>query len=84
MNKVTYKEILNNIRNIIFQKGMKHCVVAEKAGFTRQELSNILNGHKLLRVEYIPKLAESIGVEISDLFPIKKCPAEPGNNLILT
>lgn len=76
MKKVTYEEILGNIRNIISQKGMKQCVVAERAGFTKQELSNILNGHKLLRVEHIPRLAEALGVEIAELYVQKNCPTE--------
>ena len=76
MQSITYEDVVSNIRNIISQKGMKQVFVAEKAGFTKQELSNILNGHKLLRVEHLPNLARALEVEISDLYPKKNCPTK--------
>ena len=52
---------------------MKQIFVAEKAGFSKQEFSNILHGRKLLRVEYIPRIAMALDVEIKVLFE-KNCP----------
>ncbi|MBO5484311.1 MAG: hypothetical protein J5979_03755 [Lachnospiraceae bacterium] len=50
-----YEEVVSAVKQILTEKGMKQCVVAERAGFSEQEFSNMLNGRKLLRVEYIPK-----------------------------
>ena len=49
----TYDCIINNIKRIIEEKGMKQVAIAERAGFTASEFSNMLNGRKLLRAEYI-------------------------------
>ncbi len=38
-----YEDVISNIKNVISDKRMKQKAVAEKAGFTPQEFSNILN-----------------------------------------
>lgn len=66
-----YEDVINNIKRIINEKGMKQGIVAERAGFTKQEFSNVLNDRrKLLRVEHIVPIAESLGVEPNDLYGI--------------
>lgn len=66
---LTYEDIVENIKKIIETKGMKQSVVAKRAGLTAQDFSNILNKRrKLLRVEYIPAIANALGVEIQELF----------------
>ena len=70
-----YEDIISNIKTIIRDKGMKQCIVAERAGFTPQDFSNILNERrKLLRAEYLPPIADALKVDINDLFrlPVKK------------
>ena len=37
-----YEDVISNIKSVISDKGMKQKAVAEKAGFTPQEFSNIL------------------------------------------
>lgn len=44
--------------------------IAERAGFTASEFSNMLNGRKLLRAEYIPKIASALGVDLNKIFNI--------------
>lgn len=54
---------------IIAAKGLKQKAVAEKAGFSAQEFSNILNDRrKLIRVEHIVPIAMALGVEPNDLY----------------
>ncbi len=67
-----YEEILKKIESRIKETGMKQYVVAEKAGFTPNEMSAILNGRKLLRVEHISLIANALGVEPNDLYGIGK------------
>lgn len=71
MNSANYNGIIANIQNLISQKGIKQCVVAERAGFTPQKFSNILNKRKLLRVENVKAVADAIGVDVNELL----CPA---------
>lgn len=64
-----YDTVINNIKQIISMKGLKQKAVAEKAGFTAQEFSNILNERrKLIRVEHIVPIAVALGVEPNDLY----------------
>lgn len=68
-----YDDIIQNIKNIINEKGIKQGVIAERAGFTPQEFSNILNERrKLLRVEYLPKIAIAMGVDVNELLDVDK------------
>lgn len=60
--------IIDNIRKLINERGMKQVAVAERAGFTGQEFSNLLNGRKALAAVYIPKIAAALDVTCNDLF----------------
>lgn len=56
---------------------MKQCIVAERAGFTAQDFSNMLNERrKLLRVEHLPRIADALGVEIRELFYLPESKGE--------
>lgn len=60
--------IASNIRNIIDENGLKQKFVAEKAGFTESDFSRMMTGNKIIRAEYIPALAQALGVTPNDLF----------------
>ena len=45
--------IADNIKNIIAEKGLKQGFVAEKAGLSPTDLSNMLNGRKIIRDDNI-------------------------------
>lgn len=69
----SYDDIVDNIKTIISEKGVKQATVAERAGFTPQEFSNMLNERrKLIRVEFIPRIAKALGVQIEELFSYDK------------
>lgn len=72
MSTLTYDDVIENIRSIITEKGMKQVVVAERAGFTASEFSNMMNERrKLLRVEHLKPIADALGVEMNELFKVK-------------
>lgn len=51
---------------------MKQSVVAERAGFTPQEFSNILNERrKLLRIEFMPPIAKALDVDMNELYGVE-------------
>ena len=60
--------IINNIRRVIRSKGLKQCVVAEKAGFTPNAFSSMLNERKAIMAEYIPDIALALGVSVNELY----------------
>ena len=73
MQVATYDDIIFNIKNLIDQKGMKQGVVAERAGFTPQEFSNIMNERrKLLRIEHLLPIANALGVSINALYGVEE------------
>ena len=44
------QKTIDNIRRLIRTKGLKQTFVAEQAGLTDQQLTDILNNRRLLRV----------------------------------
>ncbi len=56
------------IKSIIKSKGLRYGFVADKAGFSAQQLSDMLAGRKLIRAEYLPQLADALGVTVQDIF----------------
>lgn len=60
--------IAKSVASIIESKGLKQVYVARKAGYTSQELSDMLNGRRLIKTCDIPKLACALGVPLNDLF----------------
>jgi transcriptional regulator with XRE-family HTH domain len=69
----TYEDIISNIKHIIDEKGMKQGVVAERAGFTKQEFSNIMNDRrKLLRIEHLCPIARAMGVDVNALCGVER------------
>ena len=60
--------ISTGIRAIISRKGLKNLHVAEKGGYTARELSDMLNGRKLIKACDILKLSRALGVTVDDIF----------------
>ena len=60
--------VTDRIRQLMVQKGLLQKFVANTAGFSNQQFSDMLNGRKIIRVEYLPQIAQALGVEIADLF----------------
>ena len=44
------------LKNVISEKGLKQASVASKAGFTSQELNDMLNGRRIMRAADIASL----------------------------
>lgn len=60
--------ITSNIRKLIRCGGYKQSAIAERAGFEPKAFSALLNGRKMMRVSYIPPIAEALGVTANDLY----------------
>ena len=64
--------VRDNIRKLIESKGYKQKFIAEKAGFSENEFSQMLCGNKRIRVEHIPQIAKALDAEPNDLFNANK------------
>lgn len=65
--------VANQLRKIIFEKGIKQSVFADKSGFTAQELSDMLNGRRLIRAVDIVAILNTLQkyqVDANELFGI--------------
>ena len=64
--------IAQNIRNEIKRKGLKQKFVAARAGFDAQAFNGMITGRKIIRAEYIPVIADVLGVTPNDLYTIRQ------------
>ena len=62
----------DGISNLIRDKGLKQIYIAEKAGIGKQELSDMLNGRRLIKVCDIPKIAIALNVTSDDIYAAGK------------
>lgn len=56
------------LQELIRKNGFKQRHIAAKAGYTAQELNDMLNGRKLIKACDIPKLACALGVTSDDIY----------------
>lgn len=56
------------ITRIIEERGIKQCIIAEKAGYTPQMLCDMLNGRRLIKPIDIANLAKALDVSPNALF----------------
>ena len=67
--------VADNVRTIIETQGYKHAAIAERAGYTRQQFSDMLNGRKLILADDCVKLHKALGCTYNDLFRLPESPA---------
>lgn len=60
------------IMRLIRQKGLKQKYVADKAGYTTQEFSDMMNGRKIIKLCDIPRIATVLGVKADDIYEAGK------------
>lgn len=61
-------ELPLNICRIIQERGLKQCAIAERAGYTRQQFSSMLNGRKIIKPCDAIAIADALGVEMNELY----------------
>ena len=60
------------IERIIRDKGFVQGIIAQKAGFTDQQLCDMLKGRKIIRADYLVPIAVALGVSVQDIFDAGK------------
>lgn len=56
------------IKKLINERGLKQYAVAKKAGYTKQQFNNMLNGRRVISDADIYKITCALGVTPNDLF----------------
>lgn len=76
MNAEKYNMVIpKNVSRLIQERGLRHGAVAEWAGFTKQQFSDMLNGRKIIKPCDIVAIADALGVSVGDLFSTGKSSA---------
>jgi len=57
-----------NLSRIIKERGLKQSAVAQWAGYTNHQVTDMLNGRKLIKPCDVTALANALGVNVGDLF----------------
>lgn len=61
-------KVSERINELINQKGLKQCRVAEMASLTPGEFNHMLCGRKIIRAEHIPNICVALNVTPNELF----------------
>lgn len=56
------------ILEIISEKGLKQCSVAEKAGMKPNDFYAILGNRRIIKSREIKPIADALGVDVNELF----------------
>lgn len=60
--------IAMGIRSLINERGMIQRVVAERAGYTPQQLSDMLNDRKTIKAIDIVPISKALGVSVQEVY----------------
>lgn len=72
LNMGSNDTLIENIKLIIEDKGIKQCKVASGIGMSSAEFSRLLAGKRIIRACYIPAIAAALGVTPNDLFEMQE------------
>lgn len=61
-------ETADRLRDAIAASGLKQTVVAERSGFTDQMMSDMLNGRKTIKADFIPRICRALGITPNELY----------------
>lgn len=57
-----------NISRIIEERGLKQCAIAKRAGFSNQQLNDMLNGKRIIKPCDSVAIADALGVTMNELY----------------
>lgn len=60
--------VAKNVRRILSERGLKHKVIAEKAGYTEGQFSNILCGRKNIDTSDVLRISKALAVTPNVLY----------------
>lgn len=67
-NTTTDNDVCKNTKIIIERKGLKQKSIAIKAGYSDQQLSNLLTGRKIFSAYDVLRIANALEVTPNELF----------------
>lgn len=65
---MTNDPVAMGIKNLIKAKGYKQKAIAERAGLTPNQFSEMLNDRRLIKATDIPPIADALGVGVAEIY----------------
>ena len=76
MNAEKYNSIVPaNIERLLKEKGLKQGAVAERAGYTDQQLCDMIKCRRIIKACDILAIADAIGVNPGELYAVREASA---------
>jgi DNA-binding Xre family transcriptional regulator len=69
--------VAETIKRIIDEKGLKQKTIAEKAGFSETGFSDLLNGRKTFKVEYLDPVCKALDTTPDEILGYSATPGKP-------
>lgn len=63
-------KVCERLKLYIKDSGLKQCSIAEKAGFTENQFSQILNGKRSVSADELEAICKSIGATPNDIYHV--------------
>jgi len=60
--------VVENVKRCIADKGLKQKYIAERMNMSQQDFSNLLNGRKEFKIEYVAPVCRILGISANELF----------------
>ncbi len=60
--------VAQNIKRILWEKGMTQTVLAERAGYDQRQIYEFMRNRRIFRPVDIVKMSAVLGVEVGELF----------------
>lgn len=70
--KAYNKAVARNLRQIMYERGVTQSELAKKLGFSKQSVSQWMNGQYLPRMKKIDKICEFLDCKRSDILEVDK------------
>lgn len=71
MNNAIFKQVGNNIQNVLSAQGKTQQFLADKLGISKQVMNKIISGSKAINVAEISKIANVLNVPIDKLLVLE-------------
>ena len=68
------RTIVSRVSEVIQVKGYKQYIVAERAGFKPKDFSDLMNGRRTFKAEYVMPICDALNVTPNVLFGFEDIP----------
>ena len=69
MSELNWNQMLvKRAKELIQKSGLKKKTIAERAGYSKEELADILHGRREIKASDVPRIAKGLRIQPNELF----------------